>query len=251
MNPLSPAGAQYNESMPESSGTSFIPKNSNRVRKPRTNKRIYIFSYITYVLFFGTLLTMLGAYLYSVQVEKNLEGQKQQLASKHETFSDAEIAYVQDLEKRLLVAERLVNESSAPSRLFDALESVIADTVAVVEFTYEREANNNFVLTFAGAMNEFDSAAFQRDLFAAAPALANANVTEYTYATPSPSDGEAQGAAGGRRLVVTFQSAGSTALFPFEPDVPELSVETEATTTTATSSVSESADSAATTTDNQ
>ncbi|MEX0917639.1 MAG: hypothetical protein WDZ93_00620 [Candidatus Paceibacterota bacterium] len=221
--------------MPESSGTSFIPKNSNRVRKPRTNKRIYIFSYITYVLFFGTLLTLLGSYVYSVQVGKNLERQKQELATKSETFSDVEIAYVRDLEKRLLVAERLVNESSAPSRLFDALEAVIADTVAVVEFTYEREANSNFVLTFSGAMNEFDSAAFQRDLFAAAPALANATVSEYTYGTPPQSEVEGQVAGSGRRLVVTFESTGSTALFPFEPEIPSLTIEESATTSAAES----------------
>lgn len=215
--------------MAEASSTSFIPKNTNRVRKPRVGKRIYIFSYISYVLFFGTLLTLAGTYLFSLTVENALEEQRQLLADERATFSEGEIAQVRDLEKRLLVASRLVGESSAPSLLFGSLESVIADTVELMNFKYERLPGNSFILTFIGAMNEFDSAIFQRDLFRAAPALADAKVSAYTYGNASESDDTTLPETD-RQLVVTFENTAHTALIPYQPaevSVFDIDAETE------------------------
>ena len=215
--------------MAEAPSTSFIPKNTNRVRKPRVGKRIYIFSYISYVLFFGTLLTLAGTYLFSITVNGALEEQRQLLADERATFSEGEIAQVRDLEKRLLVANRLVGESSAPSLLFGSFESVIADTVQLMNFKYERLPGNSFILTFIGAMNEFDSAMFQRDLFRAAPALADAKVSTFTYGNVSESDDSSLPQTD-QRLVVTFENTASTALIPYEPaavSVFDIEAETE------------------------
>jgi hypothetical protein len=233
--------------MPEGTSTSFIPKNTTKVRKPRSGRRIYVFSYVSYVIFFGTLLTIIGAYVYSLQVNRSLENQRAQLDAERQSFSDSDIAYVRDLEKRLLVAARLVGESSAPSRLFDAIQSVIADNVALVDFKYERQPNNNFMLTFTGAMNQFDAAIFQRELFAAVPSLADAKVSQYVYGAATEGNKDVPAVAG-KRLVVTFESMGNTSLFPYQPDQTPVSFAPSSDEATTTATTTEEVDTAASTT---
>ena len=234
--------------MPEVTGTSFIPKNTSKIRKPRVGKRIYLFSYVSYVIFFGTLLMVIATYLFSLTVKSSLEEQRGLLAEERATFSEGEIARVRDLEKRLLVANRLVAESSAPSRLFESLEQVVAASVQLVSFSYERLPGNSFMLTFIGATDSFDSALFQRELFAAVPALANSKVATYTYGTPT--DGEQPEIdVGGRRLVVTFENTASTALIPYEPaavSVFDVQTETEVVPEVGTTTQSTASDAAGT-----
>lgn len=207
--------------MAEASSTSFIPKNANKVRKPRTSKRIYIFSYISYVFFFGTLLAVLGVYVYSAQVKNELEAQKQQLASERSAFSEGDIAAVRDLEKRMTLAEQLLEESTAPSRIFNSIETVIADTIHLIDFKYERLANNDFILTFSAAADTFDAGIFQRELIRAVPVLAAAEISEYTYGestTDESGTSDDLSALGvSERMVITFESAASSALIPYEP----------------------------------
>lgn len=207
--------------MVESSSTSsFIPKNANKVRKPRTSKRIYIFSYLSYVFFFGTLITVVGVYFYVAQTKGTLEEQKQILATERTRFSDSDIEYVRDLEKRLLLTERLLDQSAAPSRIFTSLEEIIVDSVRVTGITYERDSNNTFVLTFSGATNTFDAAIFQRQLMQSVPVFADATITTYRYgAAAEGGEGAEVPVQGNEQLVVTFENTASTSLIPYEPVV--------------------------------
>ncbi|MEX0930723.1 MAG: hypothetical protein WDZ68_00340 [Candidatus Paceibacterota bacterium] len=195
--------------------SSFIPKNANKVKKLRTTKRIYIFSYISYVLFFGTLIVVLGTYVYNVQVKNSLEEHKQLIAAERESFTEGDIAQVRDLEKRLVTAERLINESSAPSRIFTELEGVVADTVRFAAFEYEHLENNDFKLTFSGLSESFDSAMFQRGLLSSAPILASAALSTYIYGENQ--EGTNNAPEDGTRLEFVFEGTGSTSLFPYEP----------------------------------
>lgn len=213
-------------------GTSFIPKNANRVRRPRVSKRIYIFSYISYVFFFGTLLAVVGTYLYSVQMRNALTEQREVLAAERAKFNESDIAQIRELEKRILLAERLLNESSAPSRIFSAIESVIVDTMHLNELNYVREDDNSYTLTFVGAVDTFDSAMFQRDLFATVPLLASAVVSEFSYGTTEDSEGGESVATEDGTISVTFESKAHTSLFPYEPVLEEdEEIATEATST--------------------
>lgn len=216
-------------------GTSFIPKNANKVRKPRVSKRIYIFSYISYVFFFGTLLAVIGVYVYSIQVKNTLAEQKDVLARERAAFSESDIEQVRELEKRILLAERLLDESSAPSKIFGALESVIVDTMHLTELTYERADDNSYMLTFVGGVDSFDSAMFQRDLFATVPLLANSVVSEFSYGESESEDGESS-AQSGEALTVTFESTAHTSLFPYEPVIEETESATSTGTGTSTAS---------------
>lgn len=202
--------------MAEASGTSFIPKNANRVRKPRTSKRIYIFSYVSYVFFFGTLLAVIGVYVLSVQTGRALEASKQELARERETFDQGDIAAVRDLEKRIVTAEKLLNESAAPSTLFSSLESIVADPVRFASVAYERLPGNEFTITFDVAADAFDPILFEQELLKTVPALAEAEVVDYRYGQASE-ETEESAVTAGERVVVTFESRASTGLIPYEP----------------------------------
>lgn len=211
--------------------SSFIPKNANKVKKPRTSKRIYIFSYISYVFFFGTLLVVLGTYVYAAQVSNALAEHKQMLTDERNEFTEGDLAEVRDLEKRIIIAERLIAESSAPSKIFTALESVVADTVRFSGFTYERLENNDFKLSLTGDADSFDSAVFQRDLMAAAPILSSATLSTYTYGSDEGEDNE----DGTAQLEFVFEGSDSTTLFPYEPALEEFTEDEEENTETGSS----------------
>lgn len=203
--------------MVDANGTSFIPKQSKNTPKPRTSRRIYIFSYISYVLFFGTLLAVLGVYLYAQQINHALAEQQDLLEGERTSYSEGDIAQVRDMEKRLIMVEQLLLEASAPSRIFNALESVIASTVYVRSFLYERAANSNFTVAFTIGTEDFDSAVFQQELLSKTSVLGEPVITEYTYGEATGEEQASNETAQlDDQLVVTFESTASTALIPYE-----------------------------------
>lgn len=241
--------------MAEGNSTSFIPKNANRVRKPRTNKRIYIFSYISYVFFFGTLLSVIGVYVYGAYVDGALEEQEARLTAERDSFNEADIAEVRDLEVRLRIADQLLETTSAPSRIFDSLESVIVDSVYLSGMTYTRSGDGNFTLTFSGATETFDAALFQRELLKNVPLFAATDVAQFTYGTPSEDDGSSseQNENIDEQLVVKFRTSGATSLFAYEApetvtDAPEAQTSTSSPEVTDEEEVSAETETTATST---
>lgn len=223
--------------MPEGTDSSFIPKNANRAKKPRTGKRIYVFSYISYIFFFGTLLAVFGTYFYSSQVEHSLESYRAELAAESARFSEGDINEVRDLEKRLIVADELLAESNAPSRIFEALETVIADTFRINDFSYDRLPDNSIVLTFAGGTETFDAALFQRELMSSVPGFDEASVVDFSYSELA----ESEEGASEDQLSVTFKGTTNATAFPYEAPAPEMPAadlsDTEGESVTATTSV--------------
>lgn len=220
--------------MAEGTDSSFIPKNANRVKKPRAGKRIYVFSYISYIFFFGTLLAVFGTYFYASQVERALESYRAELAAESTRFSEGDIDEVRNLEKRLIIANELLAESNAPSRIFESLEAVVADTFRIMTFTYERLVDNTIVLSFGGGTDTFDAALFQRELVASMPGLDAATVVDFAYSELADSeDGILED-----RLIVTFEGTTDATAFPYEapvadtPDIEQPSTEEVAATST-------------------
>lgn len=224
-------GAPYNNGMAEGTGASFIPKNTTRVKKPRTSRRIYVFSYISYILFFGTLLTVAGTYLYSRHIENQMAAVQEQLASEQARFSQSDIEQVRALEKRLIVAERLLEETNAPSRIFDAMEATVVNPVRFVNFSYLREPDNNVVMTFAGLTDTFDAAIFQRELMEAVPGLDSLDVAEFSYSELGSGDDSGAGIVGDQ-LTMVLEATANASIFAYEADEPAVGTTPARGTTT-------------------
>lgn len=205
------------------SNASFIPKNTQRIQKRvRTTYRIYLLSYLSYVFFFGTLIAVIGVYFYAIQVQNNLESVKADLESARLAFSAEDIEGVRSMEKRLLVANQLLNQMAAPSRIFTELEKIVADNVKFIRFSYEALPNQQAKITLTGKADHFNQILYQRDLmnssllFADAPSItfdyagsALGGETAETEATPEITDD----------VMLTFvvNNDISTSIIPYQP----------------------------------
>jgi len=172
------------------SNASFIPKNSNRVkRRVSGTRRIYLLSYFSYVIFFGTLLTVLGTYFYAIQVTAQLEDVKSKLQASSKQFAANDLTAVLSVEKKLVAANQLLDDTLAPSRLFRDIELVVAQNIRFTELEYEYFPNKTFKIALTGLASDFNELIYQRDLMNSSLLLQNAEVVSYDYAIDSSNDG--------------------------------------------------------------
>lgn len=224
--------------MADNSATSFIPKNSTRPKKKvRSTKRIYLLSYISYVLFFGSLLATLGVLFYSVQVDRTLDQAKASLQAEQDSFRTEDISRIRNLEKKLIVAERLLNELTAPSRIFQELEKVVADNIQFSSLTYTLEPNRRSSIALTGRADNFSQILYQRDQFNRSQILESADLVSYDFVTAGPGEEEEEGPLTQERIIAsllstqedslnfTFVTSVNGSLIAYDPTLSPIAVE--------------------------
>ncbi|OGG85869.1 hypothetical protein A2392_00435 [Candidatus Kaiserbacteria bacterium RIFOXYB1_FULL_46_14] len=211
----------------EGQGSSFIPKNSARVSNVRTRgpHRIYVLSYVSYVVFFGTLFAVAGVFLYASSVNRSVTSIKDQLVTEQSRFSTSDIEMVKLLDLRLKNTEKLVNESAAPSKIFADLESVVADNISFSAMKYKYLPNGQYELALTGRAGDLNEVLWQKDLLKNAGILKDATVSKYDYSV----QGESGGAlvSGNTTLTFIITDTKPASMIPYTADV----VETEASST--------------------
>lgn len=216
--------------MANSTGGSFIPKRSTgRVSPVRSGKRIYILSYVAYVLFFGTLLSVVGIFFLNKQAENKLQDYVALVDEKRQTFqneNDVRVASLKKLDERIRIAQKVLDRHAAPSIIFDSLEDVVVNSVQLNDFSYERETGQAPLLSFTGLTNTFDVLLFQREIMSQSSLLASAEIVNVSYG--SVAVGEDQGAAAASKasntetsVTFTFEDSSSSNGISYVPRVFE------------------------------
>lgn len=196
--------------------SSFIPKNSNRVeRKVRTTKRIYLLSYVSYIVFFGTLLLVVGVYIYNSQIESELASVKQEVQTARERFAPAEsIEEIKLLDRQLKLTEQMINSSAAPSRIFEDIQAVTAQNIQFTGFLYEYMPNRQFKVTLSGLADNFNEVLYQAELMKGSSLLQDGYVMGYDYSL-----GQAESALGSATLTFVFTDMSDIGSIPYVPAV--------------------------------
>ena len=203
--------------MANTPGGSFIPKRSTgKVTPVRSGKRIYIFSYIAYVFFFGTLLSVVGIFFLNSQAEKQLQSFISKVEEQQQSFNRGQIDTIRKLDSRIKTAEQVLGWHVAPSRLFEELEAVIVKTVRLQSFTYTRTTGGGAVFSFGGLTDTFDVLLFQRDVLENSPMLAAADIVEVSYG--SGDNSVIEGAQRGAAASVSTVPGKATVSFSFQDD---------------------------------
>lgn len=181
--------------MPPTNG-SFIPKSGVKtVQRTRGARRIYVLAYISYIVFFSTLFAVIGVYVYGVTVSRSLTSLKDQLIAERQRFSVTDIESVKMLDKRLSTAQQLLQESSAPSRLFTDIESIVASNIYFSAMSYRQLPNRQFSIELTGRANNFSDIIGQRNLLGSSALLQDATVVKYDYSVGAGTGGSVLGAA--------------------------------------------------------
>jgi len=172
-------------------GTSFIPKSGVKtVQRTKGTRRIYVLAYISYIVFFSTLFSVIGVYVYGAIVSRDLSSVRDQLVAERQRFSLDDIESIKQLHQRLSTAEELLNNSSAPSRIFSDVEAIVASNIYFSGMHYQHLPNNQFQIDLTGRAENFTEIIGQRSLLGNSSLLQEAEVVEYDYSV-----GEGEGAS--------------------------------------------------------
>lgn len=202
-------------------GTSFIPKSGVKtVQKSRGTRRIYVLAYISYIVFFTTLFAVIGVYVYGATVSRSLTSLREQMVSEQQRFSLEEIDTIKDMHERLTKAKSLLDESSAPSRIFEDIEKIVASNIYFSGMRYEVLPNRQFQIDLIGRAGNFNEIISQRDLLGNSSLLKEATVIDYDYSVGEGDTGSILGLATLSFVFSDTRDLSSIAYVPAVTSVP-------------------------------
>ncbi len=162
--------------------SSFIPKSPTKnVVRPRGVRKIYVFTYLSLVLFFGTLIASAGTFFFDITVKNQLAAQKQELANEQNAFNARDLERLRELENRIENAKRLLGTHVSVADLFGALEHSTVATVQLTGASYERTEFGGITMAVNALTKSFNDARFQRDIYASNEVLRDAGVLSPQY----------------------------------------------------------------------
>ncbi len=180
--------------MPDPSSNSFIPKRGPASRPTRgaTTRRVYIFTIISYVLLFATLLASGGMFLYGKYLDKQLAEEVKKLDSEIKSFSVAKMEEVLEFEKRLREATDRIERSASVASIFRTLEATTVDTVMIESLSLERAEDDIYTLTAAVLTDSFDSTISQRGVFQRDQVFQEVSIEEVQATPQDTNDGRGE-----------------------------------------------------------
>jgi hypothetical protein len=192
--------------MKGSSDNSFIPKRGASKRKQTGGSRqIYIFTYISYILMFATLLSSGGVYLYQQYINNQLDIAVEALNSEIGSFSQADMERVTQFNLRLAQAQDRLENSMSVTAVFEALQAATIDTVQINSLAMEREDDDRIVIEAMIQTDSFDSTIFQRGVFLRNGIIQDVEITDVKDSVAIETGERAQ--ESNARPIVSFQAS--------------------------------------------
>lgn len=169
--------------------TSFIPQRPTQgTVKKRSVRKIYVLTYISYVLFFGSVFAAVGTFAYNTILHSQLQVQKDRLVKEESKFNQTDIDSVRDLDKKIKTASARMDLHLSVLPVFDALEQSVAKSLQLDSFKYTRADDAAPKIVVKGTTAAFDSLVFQRGVLATNPVLAGGVFTQVSLASVAPVD---------------------------------------------------------------
>jgi hypothetical protein len=148
-----------------STPSSFIPKRgSNRAKRKKPARRIFVFALVAYSLIFASLLASGASYLYLNYTTSLLQEEVSTLNSEINTFSISDLSVVSEFDLTLKRANERFDNTASVATLLDAIDSATAQPVQIESLEMERIDDQYMLLTAEVITQSFDSALFQRGL---------------------------------------------------------------------------------------
>jgi hypothetical protein len=147
--------------------TSFIPKKQITGPMPGSAvDRLAGFNFVTLlatVIFLAAVLFLAGLVLYKYSLKATIEGQYVTLQKARESFDENLIAQATRLNKRIISAERILENHIAPSEIFTLLQQTTLQTVSLNKLTFSDNIDGEISIEASGEGASFDSIVLQSD----------------------------------------------------------------------------------------
>jgi len=216
-----------------STPSSFIPKRgSNRAKRKKPARRIFVFTLVAYSLIFASLLASGASYLYLNYTTSLLQEEVSTLNSEINTFSISDLSVVSEFDLTLQRANNRLNNTASVATLLEAVDSAIAQPVQIESLEMERIDDQYMLLTAEVITQSFDSALFQRGLLNDEARLFTDVVFEDVSIAVSEEDEDSETTATSNEDQVTFNVTArvpidSLSYESFRPDTLSIPVGTD------------------------
>lgn len=162
-------------------GTSFIPQRptSGTIKRGGV-KKVYILTYISFIVFFGTIVGTAGTYAYQTLEQTKLNQEKKLLAAEKAKFNEADLDTIRVMYYRMQNAKDRLNAHISLLPIFKSLEQSAVQTLVFKGFDFKRINQEIPSITFSGTAKNFDSVMFQRGLFESSPLFADSVMTGFS-----------------------------------------------------------------------
>jgi len=216
-----------------STPSSFIPKRgSNRAKRKKPARRIFVFTLVAYSLIFASLLASGASYLYLNYTTSLLQEEVSTLNSEINTFSISDLSVVSEFDLTLQRANNRLNNTASVATLLEAVDSAIAQPVQIESLDVERVGDQDMLVTAQVTAQSFDSTLFQRGLLNDTDRLFDEVVFEDVSLAVSGQDEDTETTGGEDRNQVTFTATAqvpieSLSYETFRPDTLSIPVGTD------------------------
>ncbi|MFM2381996.1 MAG: hypothetical protein RLZZ76_763 [Candidatus Parcubacteria bacterium] len=170
-------------------GTSFIPKRPTFGQSPKKIvRKVYVFTYLVYIFFFGTLLSVFGVMAYDYMLDSQLQAEKDKLVTEEARFSDSDIESVKKFDSQLQITTERMDAHLSVLPIFEGLERSVSQLISLKTFIYTREGDSAPKMKITGESSVLNSLAFQRDVLKNEPLFSGAEYEQVTVTSALPKD---------------------------------------------------------------
>jgi hypothetical protein len=127
-------------------------------------KTIQVYRVLTGLILVGAIGASVAVYMYRDYATKELNIVKAELqeATKQDEGNSKRVAELQEYDRKITTAKRLLNAHVAPSRIFEELEKSTKETVAFTKFDYGYEPGFDVTLELSANTKELESVFLQK-----------------------------------------------------------------------------------------
>lgn len=165
--------------MAEVPRSSFIPKQNpgNVPGTARRKRRINLFGIFSTVLIIAALISVGIVYGIKEIALRDLESQEQAFIEQRDSFNEAEIASVREMNRRINAGKFLIDNHLSPSRVFDALELDTLVTSRFGSFSFANAGDGTAEIVLSGFTDKLGSVLVQSRQFGENIVLQGAQIT--------------------------------------------------------------------------
>jgi len=167
--------------------SSFIPQRPSKGNvKPKRMRKIYVLNYVTYVIFFGTLIVTAGVFFFGWSLDSQIDTLAKQLDAEQSVFNENELANVKILDTKIDTAEGMLNNHVSVVSILAAIEQSIVGPIQLLDFVYTRTGQSDAPLvSLTAETDSFNTVLFQNQVLAANGIIRGLDIQNVSLETKS------------------------------------------------------------------
>jgi hypothetical protein len=181
---------------PQGQNTSFIPQRPVMAPQKRGTRKVYVLTYVSYILFFATVFAAVGVFFYERFLDARLEVAKNRLIEEEGKFDQSQIASIKQLDDQIKLATGRMNEHLSLLPIFTELERTVAQSLKLSSFSYSREMDGMPKIEMTGEAGMAGNLLFQREAFTQSPLFVGASFEEVNINSAAKRDDDNRTALG-------------------------------------------------------